>query len=123
MFPSAEQRNSAFPSACWKLAPQELKINLAARLRGRLLLARVREAGFAFTHGLPWALCSLCCTAGDAELTVAGADVSFSAAVQVLWGWEGIHTLKMLPFFLIKKYINCAIGSCKKLVNLDLLAS
>lgn len=43
---------------------------------------------------------------------IAGADVSFSAGVQVLWGWEGIHILEVLPFFLIKKYINCAIGSC-----------
>lgn len=52
---TAEQRNAAFPSVCWKLAPQELKINLAARLLGGLLLARVTEAGFAFTPGLQWA--------------------------------------------------------------------
>lgn len=105
----------------WKLAPQELKINLAARLPDGLLLARVTEAGFAFTHRQRWAPCSLpllCCAAGDAELVgcsscstlpVAGADVFFSAGVQVLWGGEGIHFLKVLPFFLIKKHINYRI--------------
>lgn len=96
---TAEQRNAVFPSVCWKLAPQELKINLAARLLGRLLLARVMEAGFAFTHGLQWApgllpptpvLHSWRCWAHRVP-PVAGADVSFSAGVQLLWGWEGIR--------------------------------
>lgn len=39
--------------------------------------------------------------------------VSFlSAGVKVLRFWEVIHEENLLPFFLMKKYINCAIGSC-----------
>lgn len=119
---TAEQGDAAFPSVCWKLAPQELKINLAARLLGGLLLARVAEAGFpspldcdgllAHSHSCAAQLELLSSLDAHCVPPVADTDVSFSAGVQVLWGWEEIHILRVLPFYLIKKYINCAIGSC-----------
>lgn len=89
-------------------------MNLAARLPGRLLLARVTEAlpspmgcegPLAHCHSCAAQLQVLSLLEAHCVPPVADTDVSFSAGVQVLWGWEGIHILKVLPFFLIRSTV------------------